>query len=117
MVEFLLIITPGSGLMYMIFRFIKANAQIGIARTEVVRADAKRESAEEIAAIAGETARLAMDQTTEALGIARTIDDVHEGVRYIIGRIDGQETERPAGRHSRKLPSGTTPPAIEGKQP
>jgi hypothetical protein len=112
LVEFLISITPGSALMVVIFRFIKAKSQVTISRTETVRASARMEAAQEAAAIADRTARIALGQTTEALGIARTIESVDEKVDYIVSRIDGDSPVRATGRHARTLPNGNDRPAI-----
>ena len=77
---FLLVVTPGSALMFFILRFIHAHAEVGIARTDAARSQARMIGAQEAAAIAGETARTALGQTSEALAIARKIETVNEQV-------------------------------------
>lgn len=106
---FLLVVTPGSALMFFILRFIRAHAQVGIARTDTARAEARMIGAQEAAAIAGETARTALGQTTEALAIARNIETVDEKVtslaEYLVAKIDGEPPARRPARHARALPS------------
>jgi hypothetical protein len=110
-IEFLLVITPGSGLMVMIFKFVRARSKIGVARIEVVRAEARLDAARQTSELMGETAKEAMGQVTDALAIARTIETVDANVSYIISRIDGSSADRPTtGRHA--LPSADQPPAI-----
>jgi hypothetical protein len=114
LLEFLLFVTPGSALMFFILRFIKAHAQIGIARTDTARAEARMIDAQEAAQIAGETAREAMGQVTDALQIARTIELVDGKLDYVVAKIDGSEAlaRRSAGKHARALPSANDLPAI-----
>jgi hypothetical protein len=117
LLEFVLFVTPGSGLMFFIFRFIKANAQVGIARTDTARAEARLEAAQRASAVADGTAREALAQTGQALAVARTIELVDEKVTsltdYLVARIDGDApARRPAGRHA--LPGGQDLPAITG---
>lgn len=113
---FLLVVTPGSALMFFILRFIRAHAQVSIARTDTARAIARMEAAKETSAIAGETARTALGQTTQALEIARVIETVDEKVdsltEYLVSKIDGEAHARATGRHVRALPSGNEYPAI-----
>jgi hypothetical protein len=116
---FLLVVTPGSALMFFILRFIKAHAQVGIARTDTARAEARMIGAQEAAAIAGETARTALGQTTQALEIARTIETVGEQVagltEYLVVKIDGEPPARRPARHARALPSANDLPAISDR--
>lgn len=114
LLEFLLVITPGSGVMYFILRFIKrSNSSLTIARTDAARSQARLEAARQTSALMGETAREAMGQVTDALAIAKTIEDVDTNLRYVISRIDGQAPDRPThGRHARALPSTNDLPAI-----
>jgi len=53
-IEFLLVITPGSALMFFIFLFIRANATVSVARTGTARAEARLEAAQDASAIASE---------------------------------------------------------------
>jgi hypothetical protein len=115
LLSFVLFVTPGSALMFFIFRFIRANAQVSIARTDTVRAEARLGAAEQASAVADATAREALSQTGQALQIARTIELVDEKVTgltdYLVTRIDGKApARRPAGRHA--LPGGQDVPAI-----
>jgi hypothetical protein len=117
LLSFLVVIAPGGALMFFILRFIKAHAQVGIARTDTARAEARMIGAQEAAAIAGETARTALGQTTEALAIARTIETVGEQVsgltEYLVAKIDGEPPARRPARHARALPPGANDlPAI-----
>jgi hypothetical protein len=117
LVEFLIVIAPGSALMVYILRFIKrSNTKVTIARMDTVRADARWEAAQDASAIANETARTALGQTTEALSIARTIETVGEQVagltEYLVAKIDGEPPARRQARHARALPSGNDLPAI-----
>ena len=52
LLSFLLFVTPGSALMFFIFRFIRANAQVSIARTDSARAVARLDAADEAVAVA-----------------------------------------------------------------
>jgi len=114
--EFLLVTAPGGALMFFILRFIKAHAQVSIARTDTARAEARLVGAQEAAAIAGETARTALGQTTQALEIARGIETVGEQVagltEFLVARIDGEQPERRTAKHARALPSGNALPAL-----
>ena len=110
----LLLVTLGSTLMFFIFRFIRANAQVTIARTGTARAEARLESAEEASEVARETAREALAGTRQALETTRAIELVDEKVSsltdYLVTRIDGEPPARRAGRHA--LPAGDERPAI-----
>ena len=66
LLSFLLFVTPGSALMFFIFRFIKANAQVGIARTDSARAVARLDAADRAVAVAEGTAREALASTRQA---------------------------------------------------
>ena len=117
LLSFVLFVTPGSALMFFIFRFIRANAQVGIARTGAARAEAHLEAAGRASAVAEGTAREALSQTGQALEIARTIELVDEKVTsltsYLVTKIDGEPpARRPAGRHA--LPGGQDVAAITG---
>jgi hypothetical protein len=120
LLEFLLFVTPGSGLMFFIFRFIRANAQVGIVRTDTVRAEARLEAAQRASAVADATAWEALAQTGQALEVARTIELVNENVttltEYLVTKIDGAAPQRGAGRHSRSVLPGGDVPAITGGQ-
>jgi len=102
--------------MFFILRFIKAHAQVSIARTDAARAEARLVGAQEAAAIAGETARTALGQTTQALEIARGIETVGEQVagltEFLVARIDGEPPARRTAKHARALPSGNALPAL-----
>jgi hypothetical protein len=115
LLEFVLFVTPGSALMFFIVRFIKANAQVGIARTGTARAEARLDAANRASSVAEGTAREALSQTGQALAIARTIELVDEKLTgltdYLVARIDGEApAARRAGRHA--LPARDDVPAI-----
>ena len=120
LLSFLLFVTPGSALMFFIFRFIRANAQVSIARTDSARAVARLEAADEAVAVAQGTAREALASTRQALDTTRAIELVDEKVTnladYLVTRIGGEPSaRRAAGRHA--LPGGQDLPAItEGGQ-
>ena len=120
LVEFLIIITPGSALMVFILRFIKrSNTKVSIARMDTARADARWEAAQAASVVAGETAREALGQTTAALEIARNIETVGEQVagltEYLVAKIDGEPPARRPARHARALPSANHLPAISDR--
>jgi hypothetical protein len=115
LLEFVLFVTPGSALMFFIMRFIRANAQVSIARTDTARAEARLEGAQRASTVAEGTAREALSQTGQALAIARTIELVDDKVTsltdYLVARIDGEPpTARRGGRHA--LPASGDVPAI-----
>lgn len=116
LLSFLLFVTPGSALMFFIFRFIRANAQVSIARTDSARSAARLEAADEAVAVAQGTAREALASTRQALDTTRAIELVGEQVAnladYLVTRIDGGPPPRRAGRHA--LPGGQDFPAITG---
>jgi hypothetical protein len=117
LLSFLLFVTPGSALMFFIFRFIKANAQVGIARTDSARAVARLDAADRAVAVAEGTAREALASTGQALNTTRAIELVDEKVTsltdYLVTRIDGEPSaRRSGGRHA--LPGGQDLPAITG---
>jgi hypothetical protein len=120
LVEFVLVITPGSALMVYILRFIKkSNTKVTIARMDTVRADARWEAAQAASVVAGETAREALGQTSAALEIARNIETVGEQVagltEYLVSKIDGEPPARRTARHARALPSANDLPAISDR--
>jgi hypothetical protein len=110
----LLFVMPASALMFFILRFIKANAQMTIARTGTAHAEARLEAAQEASEVARETAREALAGTRQALETTRAIELVDEKVSsltdYLVTRIDGEPPARRAGRHA--LPAGDKRPAI-----
>ena len=112
----LLFVTPASALMFVILRFIKANAQVTIARTGTAHAEARLEAAEEASEVARETALEALAGTRAALETTRAIELVDEKVSgladYLVSRIDGEPPARRAGRHA--LPAAGERPAITG---
>lgn len=114
LLEFLLVVTPGSGLMFFIFRFIRAKSQVTIARTGTAHAEARLDAAQEASAVARETAREALAGTRQALETTRVIELVREDVQglaeYLASRIDGEAPARRAGRHA--LPGTDERPAI-----
>jgi hypothetical protein len=115
LLSFVLYVTPGSALMFFIFRFIKAREMVSVARTDKVRAEARLEAARQASAVAEGTAREALSQTGQALEIARTIELVDEKVTnltdYLVTKIDGEPSARRcAGRHA--LPGGEDVPAL-----
>ena len=117
LLSFLLFVTPGSALMFFIFRFIKANAQVGIARTDSARAVARLDAADRAVAVAEGTAREALASTRQALNTTRAIELVDEKVTsltdYLVTRIDGEPSaRRSGGRHA--LTGGQDLPAITG---
>jgi hypothetical protein len=117
LLSFVLFVTPGSALMFFIFRFIKASQMVSVARTDAARAGARLEAAQQASAVARETAREALSQTGQALEIARTIELVDEKVTsltdYLVTRIDGEApARRAAGRHA--LPGWDDVAAIAG---
>jgi hypothetical protein len=116
LLSFVLFVTPGLALMFFIFRFIRANAQVTIARTGTAHAEARLEAAREASQVARETAREALAGTRQALETTRAIELVDEKVTsltdYLVTRIDGEPPARRAGRHV--LPAGDERPAITG---
>jgi len=120
LLSFLLFVMPGSALMFFIFRFIKANAQVSIARTDSARAAARLDAADRAVAIAEGTAREALASTRQALDTTRAIELVDEKVTsltdYLVGQIEGAAASpRGGGRHTRHaLPGGQDLPAITG---
>jgi len=116
MLSFVLFVTPGSALMYFIYRFVRANQQTAVVRIDAARSGALMEAAREASAVAQGTAQEALAQTGQALHIARTIEQVDENVRglteYLVARIDGDVTQRGTGRHA--VPGGEDIPAITG---
>lgn len=115
LLSFVLFVTPGSALMFFIFRFIRAHAQVSIARTDTARAEARLEAARQASAVAEGTAREALSQTGQALAVARTIELVDEKVTsltsYLVTKIDGEApARRAAGLDA--LPGGADIPAI-----
>jgi hypothetical protein len=117
LLEFALVVTPGSAAMYFIIRFIRANQTISAARTGTVRAEARLEGARRATKVAELTAQQALAQTGQALAVARTIELVDEKVTsladYLITQIEG--TPQPGGgRHSRPALGGDEMPAISG---
>jgi hypothetical protein len=117
LLSFLLFVTPGSALMFFVFRFIKANAQVSIARTDSARAGARLDAADRAVAVAEGTAREALASTRQALDTTRAIELVGKQVTsltdYLVTRIDGEPPARRAvGRH--ELPGGQDLPAITG---
>ncbi len=120
LVEFLIIITPGSALIAFLLRFIaRSNTKVSIARMDTTRAEARLVGAQEAAAIAGETARTALGQTTQALEIARGIETVGEQLsgltEYLVAKIDGEPPARRTAKHARELPSGNALPALTNR--
>ena len=123
LLEFVMYVAPGSGLMFFIFRFIKARAQVSDARLTAARAGARQQGAEHAALLAergmlaaqGYTSQ-ALTQVTDALAVARTVEEVHADLRgltaYLVDRIDGQAPTERAGRHA--LHGVGSPPAIGG---
>jgi len=116
MVLGIVLLVLASALMVAILKFIRAHAQVGIARTGTARAEALMESAQEASAIAAETARTAMGQTSEALEIAKGIGVVDEKVtslaEYLVSKIEGDAPAQHPGRHARALPSANDLPAV-----
>jgi hypothetical protein len=119
LMSFVLYVTPGGALMFFIFRFIKANAVISVARTDKARAVTRLEAARDASAVAQGTAREALAQTRQALEVARTIEVVDERVQhltsYLVTKIEGDAPAQGAGRHARHaLPGEQDIPAITG---
>jgi hypothetical protein len=117
LLEFALVVTPGSAAMYFILRFIRANQTISSARTDTARAQARTEGARRAAAVAEMTAQQALAHTGEALAVARTIELVDEKVTsltdYLVARIEGVP-QPGGGRHSRAVLGGDEASAISG---
>lgn len=116
LLSFVLVVTPGGALMYVIYRFVKTKDLVTVARTDAARTGALLGAAREASAVAQGTAREAMAQTGQALEIARTIEQVDEKVQdltdYLVARIEGEAPPRRTGRHA--LPGGEDVPAIAG---
>jgi hypothetical protein len=125
LLEFMLYTAPGGGLVFFICRFIKANARVSVARVDAARAGARAEGAERAARVAEQGmlaaqghAMEALEQTGQALEIARTIELVNENVQnltsYLVSQIEGPEAaQESAGRHARHaLPGTGAQPAI-----
>jgi hypothetical protein len=112
LLEFAAWVAPGSGLMFFIFRFVRAKAQVSDARLSAARAGARVEGARRAALVAEKgmvaaqgQAQEALAQTGEALAIAKGIGQVSLQVQglteYLVDRIDrAQPSHRGAGRHA-----------------
>lgn len=117
LLSFVLVVTPGSALMYFIYRFVKAKELVGVARIDLVRADARLEGARRAAVAAEDVGARAMAQTSQALAVAARIELVDDKVTsladYLVARIEGgSAAQRRAGRH--ELPAGEAAPALAG---
>jgi hypothetical protein len=118
LLSFVLFVTPGSALMFFIFRFIRAKSMVSVSRTDTARAEARLEAAGQAVAVAEGTAREALSQTGQALHVAKKIELVHDQVTsltdYLVTKIEGEPPARRAGRHA--LPAADDAPAITSGQ-
>jgi hypothetical protein len=116
LLEFIAWITPGSGLMFALYRLVKSKSQVSIIQVRAARSEARLEAADQAVAVAEGTAREALASTRQALETTRAIELVDEKVtslaEYLVTKIDGETPARHAGRHA--LPGGDDLPAITG---
>jgi hypothetical protein len=122
LLEFVLWIAPGSGLMIYICRLVKSKADASTAslRQSAVKTEARLEAAQQAAVLAGEGLAESLANTRQALEVARGIElvdgKVQELTDYLVSKIEGTPGAAEGhGRHTRPgLPSEA--PAITGGQ-
>jgi hypothetical protein len=116
LLEFIAWITPGSGLMFALYRLVKSRSQVSVFQVRAARSEARLEAADRAVAAAEGTAREALAGTRQALETTRAIELVDEKVtslaEYLVTKIDGETPTRNVGRHA--LPGGDDLPAITG---
>jgi hypothetical protein len=107
---------PTVALLVVVYRLFKTRGLVSDARTSTVRAQARQEAAERAALVAEEMrahalgqARESLQQTGDALAVARNIEQVGDQVQglteYIVDLVEGPQPHR-SGRHRHALPAG-----------
>lgn len=101
LLTFVAVITPGSGLIYVVYRLIRSRELVSVARVDAARTKVRMNAAQEM----GEFAHGALEQTRDALAVDQAIELVDqkatELTRYLVNRIDGTgsaATRRPTRR-------------------
>jgi uncharacterized iron-regulated membrane protein len=121
----LLIVLACAGALVLFLVKIRNSArhEVQLARTTVVRAEARRDSAVEEAGRERQVTDMAMTQTGQALQVAGVIEQVEQKLdgltAYLVNRIDGTGPAveppgaRPVARHRRvALPPGVDPGSL-----
>lgn len=112
-----------SGIVLVSWRLVKVKGVVSVARMEAAQADARLEETQRAAraaesgrAEAAGYAREALEQTGQALAVARNIELVSDQVQgltdYLVGQIEGQAAARGRGRHA--VRGDTGPRAVAG---
>jgi hypothetical protein len=120
LLEFMIIITPGTAVMGFLGRlvWVKYETSVSQLRARAVRTEAHLEAADRRALVAEGTAREALTGMNRALETTRVIELVDEKVteltQYLVDRIEGRAEQR-TGRHA--LPAEEARPQIGSGQP
>lgn len=119
LLEFMIIITPGSAVMGFLARLVWVRYETSVSqlRARAVRTEAHLEAADRRAVVAEGTAREALTGMNQAIKTTRVIELVDEKVtkltQYLVDQIEGTPGGGPSGRHARPALPGQELPAID----